>query len=837
EAADWFTRTKMYDAVCFVSFEYGGDAAMLLSVLGHFLGINDGYYNPTEIKTALARVKAAFRKKRTLIIADNLESVLPEGEAPLPPEIRSQLWSVLLELTEMGAGVLLTSRDAALSEEKLRSGSQVAHLSLQGLRPNDAYALAGHLLDTLGIDPLRAPYAELRDLLSQLDYLPLAIQLVLPTLRDLLIATIRAELSTLLPKFVDDAETGRNRSLLASLEYSLRRLSEGQRALLPLLATFQGGASEDDLLAITEIPASAWASLRLALEQAALLTLEQVANYTASFLRFHPVLVPFLRGQAGANDLALCERYAAHYAGLANHLYDEDQRHPQAVRALVLRELPNLRRALALLLEQGQGHAAALLADRIIRFLNIFGRLRERDELRQPPMQAFPAPSSGEALTRSGYLRQSGLGEDEYSRGNLQVAFARFTALVKRIEALPEGAPLGSGSYEHCLMLTWLGRCLRAGGHPAAAETQLREAQAIIEGLLKQEPEDQTCIHQQDVILTDLGNALLAQGRYQEAREVYEQSLHIARQQGDVRKQAIILTHLGNLELAKHYYDEARTRYTEARRLFHLLREPTVEAGAWHQLGMVAQEQREWAEAERCYRASLVLSEQRGDLAGAASTCNQLAIVAERAGRVAEAEGWYKRALELDAQVRPDSLEQAQHLNNLADLLVREVRAGRTPLEQLAEARGYAEGALALKEPLDASAEIWTTLNILANIAEMERQAETAHAYRRRERETYADFAGNRYHIDRQCGRLIHNVVAATRGDAQLRAKVEEALPEFENDGWHFPAVIQRIWAGEREWHILAEELGRVEALLILRILETLDSSARPQPVGEQDKT
>lgn len=58
--------------------------------------------------------------------------------------------------------------------------------------------------------------------------------------------------------------------------------------------------------------------------------------------------------------------------------------------------------------------------------------------------------SPGEALTFDEYLYQSGLGEDEYSRRNIQAAFERSTALLKRIEALPEGAPLGPGSYAHC---------------------------------------------------------------------------------------------------------------------------------------------------------------------------------------------------------------------------------------------------------------------------------------------------------------------------------------------------------------------------------------------------
>lgn len=65
---------------------------------------------------------------------------------------------------------------------------------------------------------------------------------------------IREDFVRLLPTIEDDTQTGRNRSLIASLEYSLRRLSEEQRALLVRLAPFEGETSEDDLLAITEIP-------------------------------------------------------------------------------------------------------------------------------------------------------------------------------------------------------------------------------------------------------------------------------------------------------------------------------------------------------------------------------------------------------------------------------------------------------------------------------------------------------------------------------------------------------------------------------------------------------
>src|SRR5262249_16646127 len=161
----------------------------------------------------------------------------------------------------------------------------------------------------LRIDRRRSQYQQLRELLPQLGHHPLSIQLVLPALRTSSLTKIQQDFVALLPQFTDDAETGRNRSLLTSLQYSLRRLSEQQRMLLPRLWVFEGGAMEDDLKVIAKIAETDWAELRSALEQTALLTVEQIEGVSPPFLHFHPVLIPFLRGEALARDEGLELRY------------------------------------------------------------------------------------------------------------------------------------------------------------------------------------------------------------------------------------------------------------------------------------------------------------------------------------------------------------------------------------------------------------------------------------------------------------------------------------------------------------------------------------------------
>ncbi|MBS1967979.1 MAG: CHAT domain-containing protein, partial [Chloroflexi bacterium SZAS-1] len=164
ELAAWLTRTGMYRHALFVTFEGGGDASSLLSTLGHALGVYRSGYDPANLAGCIKALRPALARSRTLLIADNLESILDEGEAALPVGERTRLWDALLALRDAGVGVLLTSRSAAFGDARLEPGRGAAQLPLSGLHPEDAYALASNLLRDLDIPAARAPYAALRDL-------------------------------------------------------------------------------------------------------------------------------------------------------------------------------------------------------------------------------------------------------------------------------------------------------------------------------------------------------------------------------------------------------------------------------------------------------------------------------------------------------------------------------------------------------------------------------------------------------------------------------------------------------------------------------------------------
>ncbi len=645
----------------------------------------------------------------------------------------------------------------------------------------------------------------------------------MPALHDHSLATIRSDFATLLPTFVDDTTTGANRSLLASLDYSLRRLSAEHRALLPRLAIFEGGANERSLLQITRIPAKVWATLRPALEQAALLVAESIhPDIPIPFLHFHPVLIPYLRQYAGVqDDEAQRRRYMGGYVELAFAIEMGVEQNPELLYALGRRELPNLRTAMAHLLQAGEPEAASLMASWLSHLLDRQGLLRERDRLRQRVDQLLKTSVLAE-LTPAVYSSEIGRARDELHSGKIRTALTRLTKLLASIEELPDGGMIGPGSYSHAYTLQLIGQCLCEAGQYLDAWQHLQRALDSFNAQLEQEPGNPILHTAHANLLGDLGKVRLGQGLYAEAQAYLEQALeeHLAIQ--NTNNVAPALAELGNTALYQQDYLSARSYYQDALQMFQARGDIEQQAKVWLQLGTVALEQHDWSEAERCYRESLALCERIEYIDGAAGACYQLGFVAEGAGHLEEAEHWFQGALERIKRVEPGGRYHARFLNTLARLLVKEIHVGRAERTRLAEARSYLEQCLRIGEQIGDANLAAETYNLLVRIAEMEGQPEQARDYRRRERESFVVSEDKRFQFDQQFASLITDVVAAAHGDAQARAKVMKELPAGEQRGWHISEGIQRIWQGERDGQALTEDLDAGSALVLLRVLERL---------------
>lgn len=682
EAARWLHRTGRFPGgAAFIAFERGCGAELALSWTRQAL-LGDDF-------ATLEQVADSLRRRPGLVIFDNFESVLANGDAPLADaDLRSVLdlaWRWAggdQRLDPNGPRVLITTRDVDFRDARLAPSQRCAHVQLGGLGRGEALELGRAVLADRGIDHAKIDREGLSRLMELLGGHPLSLNLVLPRLAEQTPAALVADFDALLPGFTTGAAKERNESLAVSLEFSLRRLGEASRAALPDLGVFAAGAFDHAVTDITGMAWATWQTIRSELVGAGLATVDDSVGLNVQdersgqavqsfYVRFHPTLPPYLRGRLDAPRLAaLEERHWQVYYALANYLYRADRQNPEGARAIVQRDLPNLRRGLELALAHAAAHpsdAAALeaavdFADRVNRFLDIFGLRRERARV-QERVDALLATRGGD-LTRAEYVALSNRGEALLDAGRAREAEVLFRDLLARLPAADGAAPDAWG-YERALTLGRIGRTLGAQGRPEQAAAAYRQELALLARLAQSD----TVRREAGVTHTDLADVLADLGRYAEARAEYEASLAIKRENGDLRGIGVSEGQLGTLALLQRDYAEARRRYRDALAAFQRLDEPGHEAVAWHQLGRVAQEERAWDEAERCYRESVRLKEAAGDLPGAARTANQLGNVCDAAGRPAEAETWYRRALNAFATLG-DRRSEATCANNLADLLL-----------------------------------------------------------------------------------------------------------------------------------------------------------------------
>ncbi len=835
EAGRWFYRTGRFPGgAAFVSFEAGGSLSQLCSWVGQALS-GDPNFTLGE-GDPVQRIAALLAARPGLIILDNFESVL--GREPLlpPAELRDILtavhtWATAGSGRATGPAVLITTRDTTFNDARFAPSRGCAHLPLAGLSEPDALELAAAVLADYGIDRARIDRAGLTELMARLGGHPLSLLLVLPHLARHTPAQLSDRFEALLPGFKQGQAEARNDSLAVSLEFSLRRLGPDSAARLPDLAVFVGGALEMHLLMITEMAEADWLPLRGELEQAALLRLEPIPNIASPFLRFHPTLLPYLAAKLDpARRAELEPRYRQVYYQAANELYHLDDKHPHEARAIVLAELPNLHRALALTLAAAEAalasppaatagrneggpaalsHAAITFAECLNRFLNVFGRWRERDLILRRLEHLAPANDDG-PLTQADVLRLLQQGETMWQQGQAAAAEQLFRALLARFDTVPAYDNPIEQDYDRATTLWLLGRCLEAQGQPTAALAEHRRALALFERL---SVSDDSAKRMVAVVSPDLANNLAATGEFDEAEQVYKNGLKIAHEIDDHRTVGVIQGQLGTLAMRRGDLAAAAQRYGDALATFRAIGEPQMEAVAWHQLGRVHEEAKVWPRAEECYREAVRIREHIRDWPELAKSYNQLALVAQGAGRLAEAERWYLRAQEIKDKVAPRDVTT---LGNLANLYLTQNR--------LAEAEVYARRAVAIVATLDLSAEPWKSYSILADILQAAGHPAEARQWRRKEQDAFARWPAAGYQLPPWAGPVVQAVIAAAPGQPQAQAAVAGFLPQLAqtNDWRNFAAAIERLLAGEREYDALCLDLDRIDAYMIRAVLQGL---------------
>lgn len=680
EAARWWTRSGLFrDGACFFSFERPQSAESIVRELGCYLEGPNFEQRPANEQRR--RVVEDFQRHAVLLVWDNFESCLPqfaapgddgEGAAadaasPYTEDVRRGLSELFHDLTAGdGLGrILVTCRPGKTFLDK-----NAGHFELEGLARVDSLWLLAEILerDGLSLSDPRFERSELDPLLDDLADHPLSLELVGPHLRTLTPAAIRADFGVSLARFRQEAGEERNTSLLASLEFSKKHLSEKAREALPWLGLFQGGVFEQKLLELSEIEPSDWEPLRAELAAIALVRVEdEIQINERPYLRFHPTLAAAAWDPEFAARKEVRERFVAAYLVLMKALEKalEGAQSRTALR-LLQREEPNYRRAVRWAAADGFLREAAALGYTLSRFLERSGRLRERN--------AWVA-WLGEEVAKGGFSAEAAAYESEqawarFTQGDPQGAVSQLEAVLQRLRRTTEFDP----TFQLATATLTLGRVLYSAGASPQAIPVLRDAVSRWEALVEKAGgsswreivdagdvgKASTELGNLAATLGDLANALLNTGDHEGALLEAETGVQIQTARGVVRDVAAGQGRCASILKAAGRYAEADARYERALAAAH-------EAGDHELVGITLQHQGSLAadlnnldRATALYRQALASFLQAGDDEGAMQTYNLLGVAERKVGRLAEARGWYERSRELALALKDqDGLGQA----------------------------------------------------------------------------------------------------------------------------------------------------------------------------------
>src|SRR5262245_18607956 len=345
ELARWFVLTDRFRRAAFVSLEtYTNERTVLDSLGRQVLPEGDKYsvVQYPDLKQALQPVQRALADHPTLIVLDNVESVLPDaaGQTPVGAAPIGELLQFCQNLlaSHPTTRLLFTSREAL----PVPFNHARCVIRLGTLDRNDAIDLVSQVLAQEGLSPHPSDSGEtpqeIIDLVEAVNCHPRALVLLAREVNRLGIRATTENLQHLMAELERRHPGDRENSLYASVELSLRRLSPEMRQQAQALAVFHGGANLNVLADVLEVTEDTARKLAIALIDIGL-----AEDRDHGHLRLDPALPSYLLGQIDAAEHErLCIRWANGVRQLIDFLTEQRNKNSTLAARLTLLELSNL---------------------------------------------------------------------------------------------------------------------------------------------------------------------------------------------------------------------------------------------------------------------------------------------------------------------------------------------------------------------------------------------------------------------------------------------------------------------------------------------------------------
>ena len=701
ELACWLVRTGRYRRAAFVCMEHYTDVRAVLDSLGRQLLPEGDKYSVAQypdLKQAFQPVQRALADHPTLIVLDNLESVLPDstGQMPITVVPVEELFSLCQDLlnADPATRLLFTSRESLPAPFDHRQ----REIRLGALSREDAIELVSQVMAQEGLtpepsDPGSTPQ-EIIDLVEAVNCHARA--LVLLTL-DVSRRGVRAtteNLHQLMTKLHRKYPDDREKSLYASVELSLRRLSPEAQERVKGLGVFHGGAHLEVMAHVLGVDVDTARNLAIQLIEVGL---GEDMGY--GHLCLDPALPPYLLGKMNETEQEqMRTRWADGMMGLTISLVQQRSKNANLAAQLTLLELPNLLTLLDWIQDKPTPEQVVVLAGSVEQ---LFARLGRPQVLAQViSVRERAAQALGE-WGHAQYSAEIQSIERLLDSGDLQSAYTDSQQLLQR--CLSAGKQAYSGAaYDIAMAYTLSGRVLKTIGTAEAALQPLSEAQQRFQALA--DAGNTIAEGMVSKTMTEIGDCLRNLGQLDEAAVAYEEAINRIENLDDTRGIAVCKRQLSTVRMFQGHYADALELCAEARNTFEALDEPNSIARAWHQIGTIYRQVGQFEQAEHSYRQSLAIFVQQKNCADEAGSLAELGNLYDNMGRLEEAAAFYRRAVDIFVELKDLNNEGAVR-NRLADTLIK--------LERYDEARRELHCAIEFKKPYGHAAKLWTTWDIL----------------------------------------------------------------------------------------------------------------------------
>jgi tetratricopeptide (TPR) repeat protein len=818
EFARWMVRSHQIHRAAFVSVETHSNHRAVVDTLGRQL-IGKDFSATGDLEEAIQQVERALREQATLLVIDNMESILlpPWLETPeaLSEDARRELEAILTLCSRLNAEgdtrLLFTSREVLPAPFALERHRR----ELSSMDTADAVKFIERVLNVAGRDAGASNDAareEIETLVGAVHCHARTLALLAPALQTQGVSATRQLLDQLMAQMEKSFPGSREKSVFASVELSLRRLSQANRERARVLGVFHGAVDLDMLRVMMQWDEADVQSLASELIKTGLATPNPYNHRT-----LNPALSPYLRGRMDAADrAALTDRWVQAMKTYVTLLYGQQTERTEMAAQLTLLELPNLFALLDLVQRAGNAVETIDLATSLYGLLQNLGKPRLLERVGQ--VRDAAAAALGDASHYARFDAEHSRIEQQIDSGQLQEALVGAQQLLQKARTTGDRAYDGA-DYALASACSLMGRVLRMAGSAEHALPLLEEAQLRFETVAKQRhsPAAQTMA---SVCFADRGDCLVELGRLNEATSAYEENIRRAEQLGDARQVAIGKFHLGTAHIRQRRYPEALAAYAAARERFTQLNEPGSVATVWHQTGMAYQSANNPEAAEDAYRKALAIKVRLGNVADQASTLGQLGNFYNTVDRLEDAVAIYRQAADKYVAIHHMSGESRTR-NNLAGTLCR--------LQRFDEARHEILRSIECGTQFGHAVEPWLSWGLLARIETSSGNPAAAAAARTKALASYLAYrrAGGENHTT--TGRLTAAVIKSLRErgtDAALSLLQQlTTTPEFTHLA-PFIRALEAIIAGNRD-HTIADDPNldyRLAAELLL-LIETLEAS------------